>query len=308
MAAEAHLERAEDRRDGIDRATLAIVGERGRQLYVRRWAPVDALYARPDVVLVHGFGEHIARYDGVAGAFAAAGHVTWGMDLWGHGGSPGRRADVGRLDLALSDLDALLAHAKTGVIPSERSRTAPAPSAPGPFRTVLYGHSMGGALAAAYAATRPSALSALVLSAPALHLALRPRWQALGIQALAAVLPRAAVAAVDPRELSHDPAVVKGYAQDPLVWHGGVPARTAVQMYIAGRLAFDRAAQLDLPVLIVHGEHDPIVPVETSRRFLAAVGSADKELLVVPGALHEPHQGAGNEVVIARLVSWLGQH
>ena len=269
--------------------TQEIVGERGRRLHVRLWAPPEGRrLVRAPVVLVHGYAEHAGRYDHVGAAFAISGATAWAMDLRGHGRSEGPRANIERLEWALADLDQLVGRAGSEV--------------------VMFGHSLGGALAAAYAATRPGKVRALVLSAPALHLVSRPRWQVWPVRALATIAPGTGVARVPPDGLSRDPVVVESFAADPLVWHGRAPARTVIEMYRAGCVAYRAAGQLTVPMLVLHGEADPIVPVSSSREFFAAVAAPDKELLVLPGFRHEPHQELGREAAIARVVQWAAQH
>ena len=59
--------------------------------YVRTW-PIDDP-ARLEV-LVHGYGEHIGRYEHVAAALNARGSAVVGPDHRGHGQSPGEPALV----------------------------------------------------------------------------------------------------------------------------------------------------------------------------------------------------------------------
>lgn len=270
-------------------STDEMVGEGGRRLHVRLWAPpAGTPPTGPSVVLVHGYGEHSGRHDHLGRAFAASGAPTWAIDLRGHGRSDGPRANIERLEWALADLDQLVARAGPDV--------------------VMFGHSLGGALAAAYAVSRPGKLRGLVLSAPALHLASRPRWQVWPVRALAAVAPGTGLARVAPEGLSRDPQVVEAFATDALAWHGRAPARTVIEMYRAGRLAKRGAAGLTIPILLIHGEADPIVPVASSREYFAALTAPDRELLVLPGFLHEPHQELGKDAVIARVTEWAAQH
>lgn len=293
MAPETHLNRGPaGPAAAAARESTEIVGERGRRLHVERWAPpADALAPlRPPVVLVHGFGEHVGRYEHLGELLASTGQSTWGFDLAGHGQSEGRRAVVESMEGVLADIDRLVGRATSSSKP------------------VLLGHSMGGAFAAAYATVHPGRLSALVLSAPALHLATSPSWQALTVQALAAVAPRMGVTKIPPVSLSRDTSVVGSFARDRLVWHGWFPARTAVEVYRASRLAFAGAGGLRLPTLMLHGEADPIVPVGSSRLFFAALASDDKHLRTFPGLLHEPFHEVGKDAVIALLVEWLSRH
>jgi alpha-beta hydrolase superfamily lysophospholipase len=79
-------------------------------------------------------------------------------------------------------------------------------------------------------------------------------------------------------------------------------------MYRAGRVALGRAAELTVPSLVVHGEADPIVPLSSTRDLFAAMAAPDKELVVLPGFRHEPHQELGKEDVIDRVVEWAARH
>jgi alpha-beta hydrolase superfamily lysophospholipase len=291
VAPEARLNPVPDAAGGAPaRENGEIVGARGRRLHFERWAPPDGAASKPAVVIVHGFGEHSGRYEHVAQVLAGVGRSTWVLDLAGHGRSEGRRAVVESVDDVLGDVDQLVGQASA----------VPKP--------VLLGHSMGGAFAAAYATDRSDRLSALVLSAPALHLESSPRLQALAVQALAAVAPRTGVTRINPAGLSHDPAVVASFASDPLVWHGRFPARTAVELYRASRLAFAGAGEVRLPVLMLHGDADPIVPVRSSPRFFEALGSEDKEIQIFPGLYHEPFNELSKDAVISVLLEWLSRH
>ena len=56
------------------------------RVQVRRW---EASEPQRLVVLVHGYGEHIGRYEHVAAALVARGSTVVGPDHIGHGRSPG---------------------------------------------------------------------------------------------------------------------------------------------------------------------------------------------------------------------------
>ncbi len=50
--------------------------------------------AKAVIVLVHGLGEHILRYDSWADMFMKEGIAFTGVDLPGHGRSEGRRGNI----------------------------------------------------------------------------------------------------------------------------------------------------------------------------------------------------------------------
>lgn len=97
----------------------------------------------PALVLVHGMGANRHTWDGVVAAMSPA-HLTVAVDLLGHGDSPVPEDEtLYTRDATLEDIDDVLA-------------TIDGPA-------VLVGHSLGGYLALAHAATRPGAAAAIVV-------------------------------------------------------------------------------------------------------------------------------------------------
>ena len=97
----------------------------------------------PALVFVHGLGGTTGTWDGVV-ALLAPSHLTVAVDLLGHGQSPvPEDPALYTRDAALADLDDVLA------------------SIDGP--AVLVGHSLGGYLSLAHAATRPGAVAGIVV-------------------------------------------------------------------------------------------------------------------------------------------------
>src|ERR1041385_5173242 len=66
----------------------------GQRLYYREWRPPKEVPIQSAVLLCHGYGEHLARYGGMARQLAAEGFVVGGIDLRGYGLSGGTRAFV----------------------------------------------------------------------------------------------------------------------------------------------------------------------------------------------------------------------
>ncbi|MDT5308158.1 MAG: hypothetical protein QOE48_3840, partial [Mycobacterium sp.] len=59
----------------------------GRKLVGYRWSADEGQRDTGVVVLVHGMGEHLRRYDHVARALTAQGFAVYGHDHRGHGAS-----------------------------------------------------------------------------------------------------------------------------------------------------------------------------------------------------------------------------
>jgi alpha-beta hydrolase superfamily lysophospholipase len=277
--------------------TLTLPTADGLALHLQHW-PTPAAAPRGTVLLVHGLGEHAGRYAHVAEALNGAGWHVSGFDQRGHGRSGGRQGVLAAPDSLLADLGAVV--------------DAVRPRAPGPL--VLLGHSMGGAVAARFAAEalapRPAAwsrpLDGLVLSSPAL-LARLSAWQrlqlALGERLMPDMPQRNGIAA---RELSHDAAMVQAYEDDPLV-HPRISARLARFILDAGAQARAAAPRWTLPTLLMWGGADRIVDPAGSHAFARAVPAAVLSAFEFGGLRHEIFNEAERAGVLMRLTQWLGR-
>lgn len=80
------------------------------------WTASDEARARGDapsavVLLVHGMGEHMGRYDHVASMLNEAGYAALGFDQRGHGRTDGRRGHTPSYEGLLEGVDLLFAEA-----------------------------------------------------------------------------------------------------------------------------------------------------------------------------------------------------
>ena len=277
-------------------STSAVTTRHGVELFLHRWQPAPDVELKAPIAriaLVHGLGEHAGRYDALATALNAAGIELIAIDLRGHGKSSGERVRVRYFTDYLRDADVLV----------EACATTPPAGTP----LFLMGHSMGGTIAALYAAERAQErkLAGLILSSAALKIgADTPRWKAKLTRLVALFLPRMAAFSIDPSLLSRAPGVVEAYRRDPLVHHGPVPARTAAQI-LAGmeRVAVKRGA-ITLPLLVLHGTADAICDPAGSREFEANTASTDSTLTIYEGSAHETLNDLDRDRVIRELIDW----
>lgn len=246
-------------------------------LYFRVW---DTSTPRADALIAHGYAEHGGRYDHVARALNDVGVTVWAVDHRGHGHSEGERGDFGTWESVVADFDRLvdLAEGEGG----DRPR-------------FLIGHSLGGAIAIAYAEAHQDRLAGLSLSAPAI--VLPPEILALAELPEIPDLPLADV-------VSTDPAVVQAYKDDPLVYQGPPPVGMLTAMAALQALV-DRLPEITIPVQIMHGAADLIVPADAYKAVVAGVSSDDVVARLWPGLYHEIYNEPTGGAVVGALVSWL---
>ena len=269
----------------------------GLTLHLRHW-PAQGV-ARGVVQIVHGLGEHLGRYAHVAQWLNTQGWHVAGHDLRGHGHSTGARG-------ALADSHAFLAD--VALVQDQIRRQLPA----GPL--VLLGHSLGGLIAARFAAealaplpapwSRP--LAGLVLSSPALDPGLSGAQQFL-LAVLGPLAPRLALGnGLKPDWICRDPAVVKAYIDDPLV-HDRVTPRLVRFIVDAGALVQSRAAQWRVPTLLMWAGADRCVAPAGSATFAAAAPPALLTAKVYAGLSHEIFNEPEQAEVLGQLSQWLGR-
>jgi alpha-beta hydrolase superfamily lysophospholipase len=232
------------------------------------------------VVLSHGYGEHIGRYEHVAATLVERGAAVYGPDHLGHGESEGERVLIADFDHVVEDLHAVVELAR------EQHPGLP---------VVMVAHSMGGLIGALYAQRHGDELAGLVLSAPSIGLA--PVLAPVLVQ-----LPEGTELPdepIDPTVLSRDPSVGEAYANDPLVWHGGWK-RVTLEAFLAANEAVDAGAGFgELPVLYIHGELDQLVPMAVAQPAAHRLKGAAFAEEIVSEARHETFNELDKAATIA---------
>lgn len=262
---------------------------RSQTLHTEHWLPDDP---RAVIVLVHGYGEHSGRYRHVIDSLTEAEYGVYTLDHHGHGKSEGKRAYVDDFNHLVADLK----HYVDEV-------TAAHPD----LSIYMLGHSMGALLALAFGLRYQDQLAGLIVSGAPLHSdqTVSP-LTLIAASVLDRIAPAAPLADTAPVSgLSKDAAVRDGFRSDPLNYQGKMRVRTGVQINTTLRAVREQLAALRLPLLILHGEADPICPPSGSRLIYERAASNDKTLKTYPGLLHEILNEPEREIVLADIHQWL---
>lgn len=258
--------------------------------------------ARAMLLIVHGMGEHSARYRPVIDLLNANRLGCATFDQRGHGRRPTSerlRGDVESFDDFVADTAA--------VIEAVRSKYPGLP-------LFVWGHSMGAIIttltAARVTANAPGKIRGVITSgAPVASFDVAPAFVVRLLTWISYVVPRLRLARpFEPERLSRDLTVGMRYGEDPLV-PKAITLRLLTELANASALCLQAARKMRVPWLVLHGIDDVIAPAVGSQRLMDALGSADKQIRLWPGARHEVH----NEIEPTRteflncIVEWVGE-
>lgn len=263
----------------------------GGRVFWQAWLPDGE--PRAVAVIVHGYAEHSGRYAHVARRLTEAGFAAYALDHTGHGRSAGSKANIDSLDGAADNVQQLLDTASA--------------KHPGLPRFVI-GHSMGGLTVAYFATRAPIDVTGIALSAPAIVIDAGNAVQKLLAPLISRLTPNLAVVKLDSKLVSRDPEVVRAYDNDPLVYHGGVPARTATEMLNGGAFVLSHLNQLTVPVLVQQGMADGLANPMGADLIEQGAASKDKTVIRYDGLFHEIFNEPEQDKVITDLVNWLEAH
>jgi len=297
---------------------FALGRDDGVELYVHRFEP-DA-QPRAVVQLVHGMGEHGARYERLARALADDGIALFAADQRGHGRTAPSPAELGHFgdrdgwDRVVGDQRAL------GVRIGETHPGLP---------RALVGHSMGSFVALECLTRFGDAYRAAVLSGSSGSAGARA-WLfralagferlRLGARAHSALLEKSVFGqfntlfepAATPFDwLSRDASEVARYVADPLcgfVLTAGSLADLATALQGLYRREHLAKIPRGLPLYVIAGERDPVggrAGVDKLCAELRAAGLERVDERIYPDARHELLNETNRDEVTAELRRWL---
>ena len=261
--------------------------ERGTHtLALYRW-PQPAKHIKASLMLVHGLGEHMGRYNHLAYVLHQAGYEVMAYDQIGHGLSSGVTGDIDQSNRLTEDLKTVIAY-------MHKAET----------KLVLLGHSMGGLVVARAVAEQPDIADAVVMSSPALA-----AYTTLLDKLLLCVLPRwfAHVRVDNKLELnwlSRDAQVVREYRQDKRV-HKKISSGLADWIIEQGKLALKEAPAWHKSALLLYAGQDRLVNPKGSAEFANVVPKEFLQSHCFNVMYHEIFNDPEKTLVFSKLSEWL---
>jgi alpha-beta hydrolase superfamily lysophospholipase len=263
----------------------------GLELFYQSWKHENSVAT---LAIIHGFGEHSGRYSNVVDHLVDKAFDIYALDLRGHGRSPGKRGHINAWSEFRNDVNSFV----------EMVAVKKKPEQP----LFLMGHSMGGLIVLEYVLHNPQGLQGVIASGPAVAQAgVSPLIVAMS-SILSLIVPAMTInTGLDADGVSRDPKVVEAYRNDPLVHAFGSP-RLGAEMKKTMEWTMQHAKEWQVPLLVVNGSADRLVPPEAVRAFYQQAPIADKEHIEYEGGYHEPHNDIIHQQVTADLERWLSQH
>ncbi len=268
-----------------------IEGRSGVRLFHQAWLP-DAEPPRAALINLHGLGDHGGLYPALSEWLTPRGIAVHALDLRGHGRSGGQRAFIRDWREYRDDLDTFVRLV----------------GARGSGRPFLLGNSLGGLVVLEYALHHADRLAGVIAAAPAIGpVGVPPLLMALG-RVMSRIWPRFSLeAGLDLGGLSRDPAAAETLVQDSLFHRKGT-ARLSTEVTAAIARVQSMASNLDLPVLLMHGTADRMVPPAGTRDFFQRLTVADRTLIEYPGGYHALFADLDTPQVLADLTAWIERH
>ncbi len=270
-----------------------IKGHDGLKLRTRSWMIPQA---KATMIFCHGLFEYAGRWKEEAEYFNSKGFNYLAFDQRTHGESGGkRRSYIKDFDAYVRDYEIFL---KSSIEKIDH-----------PF--FIFAHSMGALVSCSFLTEKKFVhphFKGVVLSGPFFKQKneTAPILQKFA-KVISSVMPTLKTIGIRPNSISRDPAVVKKYINDDLVYTGSLYASTGWQMIRQGQIIHTRFEKFDYPFLIMHGTDDQLAEINSSKILFEKSPHQDKQFVPLQDYKHEITKDLGKEKVMEDMYAWMAE-
>jgi alpha-beta hydrolase superfamily lysophospholipase len=243
----------------------------GVVLFYRHWPSAGAGKA---IVIFHRGHEHSGRLQHIVDELQLEDTVMFAWDARGHGRSPGARGDSPGFAASVKDIDCFVRYiaGAHGIALENIS---------------VIGQSVGAVLAAAWAHDYAPQVRCLILTAPAFKVKLYVPLARPGLNLLYKLRGNFFITSyIKAKFLTHDAERIRSYDTDPLITRS-ISVRILLGLYEAADRVVPDAQAITLPTQVLISGNDWVVEQGPQRQFYENLGSRTKELVELPGFLHD---------------------
>lgn len=243
------------------------------------------------IVIVHGFGEHLGKYEYVKDKLNEFGYGVYRFDNRGHGRSGGERGYIRDFKDLAKDTDAFIEFIK-----NENPNTP----------IFMLGHSMGGFITALYGVVFKNKIDGQILSSAATVEPIKVRGlRGKFFKFVNGILPKIHIKNPVIRATPKGKEVTTNYQEDELDLRSAT-LNFYVQFLVNG-IGWLRKnyKNYHYPCLILHGSDDKLVEKEASIQFHSSISSTDKQIKIYDGLRHEMLKGKEKDTVLDDIHKWI---
>lgn len=260
----------------------------GAELFYRHWPAVSANdEPRRAVVLFHRGHEHSGRIGHLADELDLPGFDVFAWDARGHGQSPGARGDSPSFGTSVRDVQTFVEHiaATHGIEVSDMAVVA---------------QSVGAVVASTWVHDYAPPIRSLVLASPAFKVKLYVPFARPGLKLARAWRGNFFVNSyVKAKFLTHDPERIASYDSDPLIAKA-ISVNVLLGLYEAADRVVADAQAIQVPTQLLISGADFVVHRKPQQRFFDNLGTARKELHILPGFFHDTLGELNREQAVTR--------
>jgi alpha-beta hydrolase superfamily lysophospholipase/SAM-dependent methyltransferase len=243
------------------------------ELFYRHW-PAQNGADKKAIVIFHRGHEHSGRLQHIVDELQLGDYALFAWDARGHGRSPGARGDSPGFAASVRDIEFFVRHlSATHGIAMEN--------------IAVIGQSVGAVLVSAWAHDYAPPVRCLVLTSPAFKVKLYVPFARAGLGLLYKLRGNFFITSyVKAKFLTHDAERVRSYESDPLITRN-ISVRILLGLYDAADRVVPDAQAITLPTQVLISGNDWVVHQGPQRQFYNNLGSSVKELVELPGFLHD---------------------
>ncbi|WP_259758548.1 bifunctional alpha/beta hydrolase/class I SAM-dependent methyltransferase [Pseudomonas sp. GCEP-101] len=260
----------------------------GVELFYRHWPAADASdEPRRAVLLFHRGHEHSGRIGHLADELDLPGFDVFAWDARGHGQSPGARGDSPSFGTSVRDVQTFVEHiaAVHGIAISDMAVVA---------------QSVGAVLVSTWVHDYAPPIRSLVLASPAFKVKLYVPFARTGLKLARWWRGNFFVNSyVKAKFLSHDPERIASYDSDPLIAKA-ISVNVLLGLYEAADRVVADAQAIQVPTQLLISGADFVVHRKPQQRFFDNLGTARKELHILPGFFHDTLGERNREQAVSR--------
>ncbi len=246
------------------------------------------------ILVIHGLGEHVGRYDSFATFFNQRNIAVIGFDLPGFGQSPGIRGHGVSIELMLHCFKAMVDYVSTNY-----------PHVP----LHVFGQSMGGNIALNYQLqSEDDRIQSYIIGSPWIKTAFEVSPLLIKVASVASkILPQITKSNdLIVEEISDLPNIVKAYKSDPLV-NGRISLGFGYSMYLAANQLDAYTGPFNKPTYIAQAENDKLTSFKATAQFVKR-NSAAITFKSYPDLKHELHNSSRSSDVLEGYYTWMNSN